>query len=182
MTMPSTRIEVESLVRQFDHTFEATEAEFGSNQWHSISENLSSVRPEEWDLQVPGGVRTIRELVTHIGGCYSMYENHGFGDRTMRWEDDDAINGHLPEESPEQMIAWLQAAHGRFRASLARLTDDQLDEPAFGHWGGRIETRRLVELMLQHGIYHAGEIGYLRALPQGNDDWNHQDMGRDEET
>lgn len=169
MITPSTRIEVESLVRQFDHTLQETEAEFGLNQWHSICQNLSSVRLEEWDFTVPGGVRTIRELVRHIGGCYLMYENHGFGDRTMRWEDDDAIDGYLPEGSPKQMIAWLQAAHGRFRSSVARLTDDQLGEMTYGHWGGQIETRRLVELMLQHGIYHAGEINYIRALLQGND-------------
>lgn len=166
--MTGTRIEVESLVRQFDHALEETESEFGSDQWHSIIENLSTVRAEEWDIAPPGGVRTIRELVKHIGGCYLMYDNHGFGDRTMRWEDD-SVDGLVPEGSPAEMIAWLRAAHGRFRSGLVQLTDGQLGEPTTGHWGGQIETRRLVELMLQHGIYHAGEINYIRALLQGND-------------
>ena len=166
--MTGTRVEVESLVRQFDHALEESESDFGPNQWHSIIENLSTVRPEDWELTVPGGVRTIRELVTHVGGCYLMYDNHAFGDRAMRWEDD-AVDGLVPEGSPDEMIAWLRAAHGRFRSSLAEATDEQLGELTYGHWGGKLERRRVVELMIQHTTYHCGEINYIRALLQGND-------------
>jgi hypothetical protein len=34
-------------------------------------------------------------------------------------------------------------------------------------------------LQIQHSIYHTGELNHIRALLQGNDDWDHQDMGRD---
>jgi hypothetical protein len=34
--------------------------------------------------------------------------------------------------------------------------------------------------MIQHGTYHCGEINHIRALPQGNDDRDLQDMGRDD--
>jgi hypothetical protein len=43
-----------------------------------------------------------------------------------------------------------------------------------------METRRVIELMIQHPLYHIGEINHIRALLQGNDDWDHQDMGREE--
>jgi len=162
------RIEVQSLLRQFDHALDESGTEFGTNQWHSLIGNLSAVRPEEWDAAPPGGVRTIRELVTHVGGCYLMYENHAFGDRTLRWEDD-AVDGLVPGPDVAGVIAWLRAAHGRFRASLAGLSDSQLGELTYGHWGGQLEARRVVELMIQHTTYHTGEVNEIRALLQGND-------------
>ncbi|MGC4189942.1 MAG: DinB family protein [Thermomicrobiales bacterium] len=167
--MAGNRVEVDALLRQFDRALEESASDFSTIRWHSMLGNLSSVRPEDWDVAVPGGVRTIRELVIHVGGCYLMYQNHGFGDRTMHWKDAENVDGLLPGESMEQTIAWFRAAHDRFRSSLDRITDDQLDEPTQGHWGGNVERRRVVELMIQHTVYHAGEVNYIRALLQGND-------------
>ena len=33
--------------------------------------------------------------------------------------------------------------------------------------------------MIQHTLYHTGEINLIRSVLQGNDDWDHQDMGRE---
>jgi uncharacterized damage-inducible protein DinB len=97
-----------------------------------------------------------------------MYENHGFGDRSKTWEDN-TINGLAPGGTVEETLTWFRATHRTFRESLAGITDDQLDELTYGHWGGQLPRRRVVELMIQHGLYHAGEINHLRCLIQGND-------------
>ena len=51
---------------------------------------------------------------------------------------------------------------------------------AKGALGEKYEARRLIEIQIQHSLYHVGEINHIRALLQGNDDWDHEDMGRDE--
>jgi uncharacterized damage-inducible protein DinB len=177
--MTQSRAQVDALVLLLDHTLEETAAEFGWDHWHSLIRNLSTVRPEDWDALPTGGGRTIRELVVHIGGCYLMYENHAFGDRTRQWGDR-AVDGLLPGETPEELTAWLRATHKVFRDSVARLTDDRLEEITQAPWEDPLPVRRIIEIMLQHGVYHCGEINNIRALLQGNDDWDHQDMGRDE--
>jgi hypothetical protein len=54
---------------------------------------------------------------------------------------------------------------------VAALTDDQLLEPRKTHWGGAAETRWIISVMIEHDVYHAGEINHLRAQRQGNDRW-----------
>jgi uncharacterized damage-inducible protein DinB len=167
--MTTSRVRVDALVELFDHSLDEDPAEFDGNLWHSMMGNLNACRPEDWDALPPGAVRSIRDLVHHVGGCYLMYENHGFGDRSKTWEDS-IVDGIAPGESIEENLAWFRAAHRTFRESLASITDDQLDELTYGHWGGQLPRRRVVELMIQHGIYHAGEINHLRCLLQGNDE------------
>jgi len=176
MTMTSTRIEVDTLVGLLDHTIE--EAGFGFDEWHSVTRNLAAVEARDWDAVPPGGERTIHELVVHIGGGYLMYANYAFGDGS-RQPGDKTIQGRGPGSSKEDAIAWLRDAYRQFRDSVARLTDEDLGQPRSLPWGERVETRRIIEIMLQHAIYHAGEINHLRALHQGNDAWGNDDLGKE---
>lgn len=169
-------------MRLLDHVLEEQASEFGRLHWHSLIRNLSTVRREDWDALPPGGGRTIHELVRHIGSGFPFYANHAFGDGTREWANKE-VNGLLPGTTPEEMIAWLRAAHGVFRNAVAELTDDQLDQLGMTFTDGPPwTTRRVIEIMIQHPLYHIGEINHLRALLQGNDDWDHQDMGRDDRT
>ena len=34
-----------------------------------------------------------------------------------------------------------------------------------------METRWLISAMIEHDLYHSGEINHVRALLQGNDAW-----------
>jgi uncharacterized damage-inducible protein DinB len=177
--MTTSRTAVDTLVVLFDHALEETAGEFEYDHWHSLLWNLHNVRPEDWDAVPAGGGRTIRELVVHVGMCYLMYENHGFGDRQRQWGDL-GIGGLTPAKDPDSVKTWLRASHGAFRDSLAGLTDDRLDEISQAPWEGPLPIRRIVEIMIQHTFYHCGEINHIRALLQGNDDWDHQDMGRED--
>lgn len=176
--MAGSRIEVETYLRLLDHILEETPSEYGPDHWHSLMRNLSTVRPEDWNAVPPGGGRTIRELVIHIAAGFAAYANHAFGDATREWSDP-TIGDLVRGETPEELTTWLRAAHGEFRNAVADLTDDQLGELRPAPWGERFEARRLIELMIQHPLYHIGEINHIRALLQGNDDWDHQDMGRE---
>lgn len=179
MTTERTVTAVGELVTLFDHTLE--EHGFGWDHWQSLVWNLHNVAPEQWTTLPSGGGRTIREIVVHVGRTFLMYANHTFGDAS-RQRDDLVVEGIGPGQTPAETTAWLRQAHAAAREGIAGLTDDQLGEPRKAPWGETYETRRIVELMIQHPLYHVGEINHIRALLQGNDDWDHQDMGRDEGT
>jgi hypothetical protein len=69
------------------------------------------------------------------------------------------------------------------RGGVASLADDaeltKLRGAPLGPtgWGSRpgedgpdeCETRWLISIMIQHDVYHASEINYIRTLRQGND-------------
>jgi len=177
--MTSDRAQVDTLLVLIDHTLEESASDFGWDHWHSLIRNLSTVRPQDWDALPVGGGRTIRQLVWHVGRTYPMYASHAFGDGTRQWEDA-TIDGLTPGETPEEMIAWLRAAHRSLRDAVDALTDADLLTMRKAPWGDAYETRRLIELQIQHALYHVGEINHIRALLQGNDDWDHQDMDRGE--
>jgi uncharacterized damage-inducible protein DinB len=179
MTDESSRAAVDELMNLFDHVLE--EHGFGRDHWHSLLWNLHNVEPEQWAQPPQGGERTIRELVIHVGTSFLMYENHAFGDGSRDWSDR-AIDGIEPGDTPAEACAWLRRAHAIFRESAGQLTDDQLGEPRKLPWGDEVEARRIIELMIQHPLYHVGEINHVRALLQGNDGWDHEDMGREEAT
>lgn len=107
-----------------------------------------------------------------------MYENQAFGDSTREWGDLD-IDGPSPNREPAETIEWLRSTHAIFRNSVARLEDSQLTE--LSPWGAPWTNTRIIEIMIQHPLYHIGEINYARALLQNNNDWHHQDIGRDPE-
>lgn len=100
-----------------------------------------------------------------------------FGDGTRGW-DEAAIDGVSPGDDPAEMISWLRKAHARFRDSVAGLTDSKLAGPC--PWGLPWTYRRIIEVVIQHPLYHIGEINYARAMVQGNNDWSHMDLGRED--
>ena len=166
---------VSQLIGLLDHALEESPDRFGTQHWHSLLWNLHNVRPEDWDTQPAQGSRTIRDIVQHIGMAFLAYDNHVFGDATRSWSEA-AIDGVPPGEAPAEMISWLREAHSRFRNSSASLTDSQLAELC--SWGAPWTYQRIIEVVIQHPFYHIGEINYVRAILQDNNDWYHQDIGR----
>jgi uncharacterized damage-inducible protein DinB len=168
--MTSSRLEVNVLLGLLDRSFYEDPEQFDGRRWHSLISNLEPVRPEDWDALPDGAERPIRELVSHLGKCYLMYENHCFGDGTLSWA---GTSADFPSSgSPEETIAWLRACHRTFGESLAAITDEQLGESGPGSWNEGHPRRDIVERMIQHGLYHAGEINHLRGTIQRNDAWS----------
>jgi uncharacterized damage-inducible protein DinB len=165
------RMEVNVLKGMLDRSFYEDPALYNDRRWHSVISNLEPVRPEDWDALPEGAERPIRELVNHVGKCYLIYENHCFGDGTLTWNAGAMTEGLPRQATPEQTIDWLRASHRKFSESLAKITDEQLGEAGTGDWFEGHPRRDIVERMIQHGIYHAGEINHLRGTIQRNDAW-----------
>jgi uncharacterized damage-inducible protein DinB len=65
----------------------------------------------------------------------------------------------------------LREAHAAFRAVVEPLSDADLAVERKAPWGAMHETRWIVAQIIEHDIYHTGEINLARALLQGADAW-----------
>jgi hypothetical protein len=73
---------------------------------------------------------------------------------------------------------WLREVHESLMAHVRGLTDDELTHPRLANWGEEKETRWLLSTLLQHDVYHAGEINRMRSVLAGEDRWQWQiDLG-----
>jgi len=145
---------------------------FAGQDWHSLLSNLHTVPPEGWIWVPPGGVRSIRDIVRHVGSVKLMTHDQAFGGGTLTW-DDPLVEGDEATVDAASAIAWLRIGQERLRSSIAALADDaELLRPRRTNWGELKETRWiLVVSLIQHDLYHAGEINHLRSLRQGADQW-----------
>ena len=98
-----------------------------------------------------------------------MYPNHSFGDASMTHETVPKASAGHGAPTMAEMIDWLKDAQTRLRASVAELTDDRLLEPSRTNWGEMKDLRWIIATMIEHDLYHAGEINHIRALHQKND-------------
>ncbi|HET9979606.1 MAG TPA: DinB family protein [Ktedonobacterales bacterium] len=147
---------------------------FAGPDWHSLLSNLNTATPNDWEWVPPGGARSIRQIVSHLGRNKFIAHDQAFGAGTLTWDDPDfdreadAATSDIPTA-----IAWLRGGHERLHEGIAALADDsELLRPRRTNWGELRETRWVIVVtMIQHDLYHAGEINHLRALRQGNDEW-----------
>ena len=51
------------------------------------------------------------------------------------------------------------------------LTDEDPAKPSRVNWGEIKDLHWIIAVMIEHDLYHAGEINHIRALRQGNDRW-----------
>jgi hypothetical protein len=152
---------VSQLLYLLDSAFQGTD-------WHSLLGNLGAVRPADWLWVPPGGRRSISAIVDHVGSCKIMYHNHAFGDAQLTW-DNPQIRGGAALATPATAIAWLREVHAPLAQSLAALDDAELLRPRMTNWGAPKETRWIITTMIEHDLYHAGEINHIRCLVQEND-------------
>jgi len=166
------RTEIALLCRQF-------EASYRTDPFHALRKNIEAVGPEEWFATPAGDSARLRDewgeqpelaisdLVEHLAGAKFMYADHAFGPGTMNWGDI-----RSPGRERGRLLDWLDEGHALFAAGLAALEDDAaLQEEC--PWPGRPPIARglMVQVMINHDLYHSGEINRQRALLRGSDGW-----------
>jgi len=160
--------EVDMTAERVSELVELLDEAFVGPRWHALLINLESVAPDDWLWVAPGGQRSIRDIVAHVGGCKFMYQNQAFGDGQYTWDTPPVADGDALVTIPAA-IDWLREGHQRLRSSVAAL-DDELPRLRGHHSGTLRETRWIIKTMIEHDLYHSGEINYIRALRQQDDE------------
>ncbi len=145
-----------------------------SNESQSLMANLATVDETTWRARLPGTVRTIESIALHVGGCKVMYPEYAFGAGRLTWESPEVQPWPDGAAPMAEVLAWLRTVHAALMAQVAALSDADLSTPRQANWGEPRETRWLLSMLLQHDLYHAGEINRMRALLAGEDRWNWQ--------
>ncbi len=163
------RVRVEELLYFLDTAFEGS-------RWHSLMANLKDVSEDDyhWTMTREGAAddqgRSIKGMVRHLAAAKFVYNDNAFGDASHVWADmQPRIND--PAASMADDMKWLRENHERFWSSVASLDDADLDTPRRTHWGAMLDTHGIVSIMIEHDMYHAGEINHLRAIRQDTDFW-----------
>ena len=138
---------------------------------HSLLGNLDSAPAEALDWLPDRGARSIREIVLHVGWAKYMYDDHAFRGGTMRGDQAPAFGEVGASSTTDELAAWLTRAHEQLIESAGQLCDSDLDGPRQSNWGETKTARWVFQTMLEHDIYHAGEINHLRALFMKADRW-----------
>ena len=160
------RVGIEQLLYAMDMAFDAHGYE------DSLLRNLRSMPEDAWLWVPPGGSRNVRMIAGHVAACKYMYRDHAFGDASMRWDSPVSLPGIRRDASRDEVLAWLREGQRMLRGSAATLdSDEELLRMRRSNWGQEYETRWLISVMIEHDLYHAGEINHIRALGQGNDRW-----------
>ncbi len=164
------RTAIEQLLYMMDQAFEGDPS--GRRHWHALLVNLASCRDEDWTWLPADGKRTVLGLVKDLGYCKYVYASQAFGDHSMHWDKPGTVPKAPAEGAPrEEVIAWLRGAQKYWRGSVEALADDaELLEPRLSPQGEMRETRWIIKTMIEHDLYHCGEINHIRALAQKNDD------------
>lgn len=138
--------------------------------------NLRDLRDEDWLWLPDGGARSISAIVGHVTSVKVMYDNHAFGDAALTWMDplfNDAQSA--PEAggfTPARLVDWLRDSQFRVLRNVDALGDDaELLQPRAVNWGGTMPTRWIINSLIRHDGFHAGEVNHLRAIHQRNDRW-----------
>jgi len=157
---------IEQLLYLMDEAFD------GEGHEHSLLANVRSVKDDDWHRVPAGGSRPIFEIVYHVGICKYVYDNHAFGDGSMRWDKPRSLPDIRREASRDEVVAWVREGQRLLRGNVEALnSDEELLTLRRSNWGQEYETRWLISVMIEHDLYHAGEINHIRAILTGDDRW-----------
>ncbi len=165
--------EIDLLTYLMDEAFAGPGIE-ASNESQALLPNLATVDTAKWRARLPGSVRTIGSIAVHVASCKVMYANHAFGDGQLTWDSPEVAPWTEFEAPMAETLDWLRASHAALMGHVHALSDEGLSELRHANWGELRETRWLLSTLLQHDVYHAGEINHIRALLAGEDRWNWQ--------
>ena len=158
------RPQIELLLDLMDRAFSGNE--------HALLDNLATVEADSWAKVPDGGKRSIQEITLHVGLFKFMYGNHGFRGGDLDYSDDPATPPPERLATIDAAVAWLREGHAYLTGCIRELDDDrELEVERRAHWGGFVPTYHIVVTMLEHDLYHAGEINRTRALLQDDDAW-----------
>lgn len=141
------------------------ERAFRSSPWHSLLNSLEGIgqdvftRTPERHVGFPWMDGSVRDILFHVTGDKMVQFSQAFGDGSVTW---DTIR--ISRSTLEQMLPELHAAQEPLVEALRSQTPETLRQQV-RTWGGkRLTARDFFLMLIEHDLYHAGQIRMLRNL------------------
>jgi uncharacterized damage-inducible protein DinB len=161
---------VDHLLFELDDAFEGAGSAPSDGQ-HSLLLNLHALRDDDLFWTPDQGRRSIAAILGHVVAAKHLYAAYGFSDGAGLTYLDALPKFAAPPPSLRDFQKALRAAHAALRERVAAIDDDDLTAVRRTHWGEARDVRWFIVTIVQHDVYHAGEVNHIRALCQGNDAW-----------
>ncbi|MCI0434367.1 MAG: DinB family protein [Gemmatimonadetes bacterium] len=141
-------------------------AAYSGPAWHgpALRELIGDVTPREADRRVAPGLHTILEIVLHAAAWKREVVRRVDGAGGPLPDDQDWPRPAQPiEHAWPAAVAELDDAHAALTARLVALRDGDLDRPAYTPEAGtQVSVYATLHGVIQHDVYHAGQIALLR--------------------
>ncbi len=147
---------------------------FYKSRWHSfksavegLTQEEASWKPPKYESPKPWNFSgRILDLIYHLGADTLFQLNQIFGDRTLTWE---VLHDRFKAKGGDLKAALKLAEEGyqALREKLSSLTDSELEERRKTASEREITAERFFVMLIEHHIYHAGQINYIRGLYAG---------------
>jgi uncharacterized damage-inducible protein DinB len=152
--------EVERIKEQLKYSMEG-------NAWHgpSVREVLNGVTASEAAAKPIANAHSIWELTLHIAAWIGAGQRRLTGDRAELPDDEDWLKvSDTSDESWERTKQLLEQRYRELQQALSVLDDKRLDEPILA---GMRSVYITLQGVIQHNLYHAGQIAILKKSLQG---------------
>ena len=130
--------------------------------WHgpSLLEVLNGVTAQMASAKPIPGAHSIWELVTHIGAWIDAVRRRTAGDPAQLTQQEDwpATPGDI-EEAWQQTLSNLDQEQNQLHAAIRALPETSLRA---GVPEAKYSVRFMIEGVIQHNLYHAGQIALLK--------------------
>lgn len=138
---------------------------FSGDAWHgdSLLEILEGVTPAQAAARPVPTAHTIWELVLHIAAWDGAVLRRLGGTATELLDEE-----NFPRVTDTGLAAWhktladLRLSHEDLIAAVAALPDYRLDEPVPSKEGEHYNFYYMLQGVVQHELYHAGQIALLK--------------------
>jgi hypothetical protein len=148
-------------------------AAYQDSRWHSLKGALDGVKADEARWQPPHykgfswAHGSILEITFHVAGDTLYQLDYAFGSRTLAWE---TLDSRFKRDGGDlsAAIRLLEEGFSQLLGHLKELTDENLERAYIAPDGKTQKTlEELFQMILEHWLYHSGQIVYVRSLWAG---------------
>jgi uncharacterized damage-inducible protein DinB len=140
---------------------------FDGEAWHgdSLFEILKDVSAKQAAARPIGNAHSIWELVLHIAAWDGVVARR-FGGAVAELADAE----NFPRVTDASEAAWRRAlaeagrAHAELIEAVSKMPDSRLEEMVPGKEGAHYTFYYMLQGVVQHELYHAGQIALLKKL------------------
>ena len=149
---------------EIDRILEQLKRAYSANAWHgpAVLEVLESVSAESARRRPIQSAHSIAELVSHIAAWKVIVRRRLEGEK---FDVTPEMDWPAVADAPgvwEGALANLDRAHAHLRESIARFDAARLDQAPAGGSSAYV----LMHGIIQHDLYHAGQIALLKKPPR----------------